>query len=220
MTLSRYSAGLGIVPAMAKYDAEQRRRALRAFMKERGLSVLGWAKRAGISEGGLRDFLSGRNATLTDRTYAALAQAVDTTVDVLRGDSLPPAEIPLWGHAGAGDAVHPFDGEERTPLEMVEAPPGLRDGGALIVKGDSMLPRWADGDVLFFETAQRPPSEMLNRICVLRVKNGPYLVKRLTPGTRRGRYHLVSVNPAMPVLKDQAVEWAAAIAWTRHDGQN
>ncbi|MGE0154780.1 MAG: S24 family peptidase [Reyranellaceae bacterium] len=205
---------------MKNYDAEKRRTALRRLMKERGLSVNGWAKAAGLSEGGLRDFLSGKSSSLTDRTYVKLANAVSLPASVLRGDEAAPTELPLWGYAGAGEIVHPFDGDDPPPLETVEAPPGLKNGAAVIVRGDSMLPRMQDGDVIFFELRELPPERLLNEECVVRLAasagaQGPILVKKLTRGTKKNRYHLVSVNPAVPPMEDQAVAWAAAIMWIR-----
>lgn len=200
---------------MAGYDADKRRAALRRVMKERGLTLNGWAVAAGLSEGGLRDFFNGKSNSLTDKTYVKLAAAIDVSPDVLRGDAREPIELPLWGYAGAGEKVHPFDGDDAPPIDTVEAPPGLKNGAAVIVRGESMLPRLQDGDVLFFELRESDPMRLLNEECVLRVKDGPWLVKRLTRGTRRNRYHLVSINPAVPVMEDQLVEWAAAIQWIR-----
>ncbi len=205
---------------MANFNADQRRKAIRAFMAQRNLNVHSWSKQAKLADSTLRNFLDGLSETLTDKSLQKLANAVGRPVSEIIGIESPPTELPLWGYAGAGEIVHPFEGDDPPPLELVEAPPGLKNGAAVIVRGDSMLPRMQDGDVLFFELRESPPERFLNEECVLRLATagnapGPILVKRLTRGTRRNRFHLVSVNPAVPVMEDQPVAWAAAIQWIR-----
>lgn len=58
------------------YNPEAWRTALKSYMASERLSVNGWAKRAGISEGGFRNFLSGRNKSLSVETLEKLAAAV------------------------------------------------------------------------------------------------------------------------------------------------
>lgn len=189
-------------------------------MTRKQLRAFPWATAAKVNEATVRNFLAGRTDSLNDSTYAKLARAADVSVAELIGEEIPPTELPLWGYAGAGEIVHPFDGDEPVPLETVEAPPGLKNGAAVIVRGDSMLPRMQDGDVIFFELREMPPERLLNEECVVRLaagrdSPGPILVKKLTRGTKKNRYHLVSVNPAVPVMEDRAVAWAAAIMWIR-----
>lgn len=69
--------------AMSESD-DRTRAAIRAFMRARKLKPRPWALRAGVSEGALRNYLSGRSATLTTRTVERLAKAADASVtDVL-----------------------------------------------------------------------------------------------------------------------------------------
>lgn len=70
----------GILPAdMAKKKdprAERKRRALQAFMDRHGLTVTGWARKADISEGTLRNFLKGTSSSLNQSTVDKLAEAI------------------------------------------------------------------------------------------------------------------------------------------------
>jgi len=59
--------------------ALQRRRDLENFITARGLKVTPWAKRAGVAEGTVRNFLAGRSATLTQATVEALAAAAEVS---------------------------------------------------------------------------------------------------------------------------------------------
>lgn len=205
---------------MVDYNAERRRAALRRIMKEFGLSVNGWAVKAKVAESALREFLNDESKSLSDRTYAKLAAAIDRSPEYVRGESSAPADLPLWGYAGAGERIHLFDGDNPPPLEMIEAPPGLQNGAAVIVRGDSMMPRLRQGDVIFFEQEHMPPERLLNQECVVQLPGGTILVKQLSRGSRRNRYHLVSINPSVRVMEDEAVEWAAPIQWIRRGQGN
>lgn len=203
---------------MAKDQSDRLRASLLEFMKLRDMSMRGWANQAGVSPSGLRDFLSGRNRTITDLTLSRLAAASNVDAAVLRGEASMP--IPLHGYIGAGDVLHQFDGDERPPLDFIERPPGLSNGAAVIVRGDSMVPIYFDGDVLFYEQKELAPERALGRECI--VQTAPQdggmaqlLVKRLLKGSRRHRYHLVSVNPAVPAMEDRAVAWVAKIKWVK-----
>lgn len=73
-------------------DAEELRRRLTEFMQSKGLTVTGWAKRAGVTEGALRAFLGRRSKTLTHATLLALANAVQEPLPtLLAGKS-------IWGN--------------------------------------------------------------------------------------------------------------------------
>jgi hypothetical protein len=48
----------------------------------------------------------------------------------------------------------------------------------------------------------------------VRLKSGELLLKRVLPGTKRGRYHLVSVGASGRDAQDQAIEALSTIEWT------
>lgn len=200
---------------MAQTDVDRRRKALKKYIDSNKLKILPWAKEAGVSEAAVRLFIKGRTESLNETTYRKLAKARGVTVGVLLGEEAAPKELPLWGYAGAGDVVHQFDGDELRPADLVEAPPGLEDGAAVMVRGDSMLPRLQDGDVIFFEMKEMPADRLLNEECVVRLADGKVFVKRLRRGTRKNRFHLVSINPAVPMIENQPVAWASAIQWIK-----
>ncbi len=181
-------------------------------------SAAAFAARHGLSEVTYRSHENGvraltlpaakRYAKLLKRDFAWLLTGQEPA-------AAPAPELPLFGYAGAGAQVFPFDGNT-DPVDYVPAPPDLERGAAVIVKGDSMLPRFADGDTLYFDRGQTPIEFAIGRECVVQVENGPVLVKRVERGTRKGRFHLMSINPAVPTLEDQRLTWAAEIRWTRN----
>jgi hypothetical protein len=212
---------ISTMAAMAKnpYNAESRRRVLQAFIDRNRLKVQTWTKSSGMSESVVRHFLEGRSESMSDRTYARLAAGASKLLErqidssALRGEPPPPVEIPIHHYIGAGDEVHPIDGD--SPFDYTEAPPGFETGAAGIVRGDSMRPIFEPGDVLFWRLLERPPTEPPKRAVIVKVKDGPLFVKKLLPGTRKGYHYLLSVNPNTPVLADQPVEAIARIGWVK-----
>ena len=205
------------------YNPDQRRRALKLFMAENGLQPKAWARAAEINETALWPFMNSKTNALRDDTYEALATAATKLLKrpvraaTLRGESPVSIEIPLGHYVGAGDEVH-LVGED--VLDYTPAPPGFEKGAAAIVRGDSMRPIYDPGDVLYYLHQEPPPpfKELPQRAVIVQVKDGPLFVKKLLPGTRRGRYHLLSVNPLTPILQDQQIEAIARIGWVKPGG--
>lgn len=204
------------------YNAQQRRNALATFMAETGLQPKEWARRSGLSESALWPFMKSKTQALGDDTYELLAVGASKILKrpiraaTLRGEPPVAIEIPIGHYVGAGDEVHLFDGDDST-VDWTGAPPGFEKGAAAIVRGDSMRPMYDDGDILFYLTQEPPPpvKDLPQRPVIVQVKDGPIFVKRLLPGTKRGRYHLLSLNPLTPLLQDQPVLSIARIGWVK-----
>lgn len=202
------------------YSPDQRRHALQSFMDAHNLQPKAWARAAGLSESTLWPFLKGKKTNaLGDDTYEVLADAATellarpVAAGELRGEPPAHVEIPVAHYVGAGDQVHIIDGD--SALDYTEAPPGFAKGAAAIVHGDSMRPTFDAGDVLFYRQLEKPPKKLPRRAVIVKVKDGPLLVKKLLVGSKRGRYHLLSVNPLTPTLEDQPVEAIARIGWIK-----
>lgn len=121
--------------------------------------------------------------------------------------------IRIDGIVGAGCQVHPIDDDG---LDDVEAPPGVTDEArALLVRGDSMIPAFYDGDVVIYDHP-RPWGELARYAgeeCVVKTDDGRRAVKVLVPGKDIRRWTLYSYN-AEPWV-DVLLEWAAPVVWTR-----
>ncbi len=124
------------------------------------------------------------------------------------------ATVPIRHYVGAGDEVHLFDDDER--LGDTAAPPGFEKGSAVIVRGSSMRPLYVPGDVLFFKMREEPPKKDLpKRAVIVQVTDGPLYLKKILPGTKKGLFHLISVNPTTPELLDRHIDSIARIGWIR-----
>ena len=89
-------------------DADRLREGLSRFLKSRRLTISGWCQRAGITEGTLRSFLSGRSKTLTHATLAALAYAAREPITaLLSGRS-------VWGNTEVIDVTVEVRATERS----------------------------------------------------------------------------------------------------------
>lgn len=193
--------------------SERRRRALQAYINAHHLVRSTWAREAGVSETSLRWFLSGKTRSLNEETYRKLAANRKVPIGVLRGEESGIPEVPVRSYVGAGAEVVPFD--EDDPIDIVEAPPGMEESEAMVVRGDSGRPMFADGDVLF----PAPPSTEIARhigsVVVLQLRDGRRTLKRLLRGSKKDRWRLISVNPDVPPLEDQIVSWVAPIPWVK-----
>lgn len=126
------------------------------------------------------------------------------------------ATVPVVGFIGANPAEQVEFTDQGGELERIEAPPGAHDGFAVEIRGNSMAPRFFDGDKVFYSRAKGlDPRAFLNKDCVVRLRDGRTLLKRVEPGSRRGVFSLRSYNPAMPTIPDAPVEWVAPVVWVR-----
>lgn len=124
------------------------------------------------------------------------------------------ATVPIRHYVGAGDEVHLFDDDER--LGDAAAPPGYEKGSAVIVRGESMMPHFVPGDMLFFRMREEPPKKDLpKRAVIVQVTDGPLFLKRILPGSKKGLFHLISVNPTTPEMLDRHIDSIARIGWIK-----
>jgi len=95
---------------------------------------------------------------------------------------------------------------------------------ALVVCGDSMLPKYEPGDVIYIRRDHDGVlPAYLNRYCAVHLSDGGTYLKILAPGSAANRYTLRSLNAADMV--DVEVTWAAPVlfvmpALTRHEAAN
>jgi phage repressor protein C with HTH and peptisase S24 domain len=182
-----------------------------------GLSQAEIARRAStsktkVSQQNVQQLLDGRNKT--SKHLPAIAEVLGVDIGWLltsKGSSLRKTKTPVICYIGAGAEMHPIDDHPQGQgLDEVDAPFGIGDCVAAIVKGDSMLPMMKDGWLVFWSREHMGvPEECLGQTCVVAVQNGPTLVKELHRGSRKGLYNLLSWNA--PPRLDVKLAWAAKI---------
>lgn len=122
-----------------------------------------------------------------------------------------PRMIQIVGYVGAGAVVHAIDdhakgaGLDEVPCPWAELGPSTV---AVKVRGDSMVPAYYNGDILFYDTNHVDFTHLLGRECVVALKDGRRFVKELRR-TQTGQWYLHSHNsePIVGVL----IEWAAKV---------
>ena len=113
------------------------------------------------------------------------------------------------GYVGAGAEILPFDDHSPGSLEEVDIPPGVPDDAVLvIVRGDSMYPRYFENEMLFYVRRTDDPHEHIGRECVVALKDGRMLVKILRRATD-GLFNLESWNA--PTIEAVAIQWASPV---------
>ena len=124
------------------------------------------------------------------------------------------ARIPVVGYIGGGQEVFAIDDHEKGGgIDEIEAPPGLENGIALIIRGDSMAPKYEDGDIVVIEKVFLDLTSMLGRTCYVKLTDGRCYLKILTAGSRPNRYTLRSADGSG--IPDVVIEQAYPIAWVK-----
>lgn len=204
---------------MQKEINEQRRLALQKFITDviEGRfkkSRTWWCEQSGIAEGTVRNFINGKNTSLSDYTYQKLAKSAGVKVSQLLGEEKYISLVPLIGYVERGAIVNIMknyaNGEY---IEMVDAPPEVAgDIVALQIKGNGMMPIYNDGDKVFYSQEKSLSDEdCLGRQCVVKVQDGDIHLCSVMRGSRFGLYTLYPYNAS--IMPDVSIEWAAPVQW-------
>ncbi len=181
-------------------------RRLAAFMKDRGFNQRSLAIAANLNETAVRDILIGRSRSPRYATLAALASVLKCTVAELAGE-VPPADgltpphelseafpvtapatgardVEVLGVAVGGSSGHGDFSFNGTVVDHVRRPPGLIDKPglfAIYVTGDSMSPRFDEGELIFVDEARQPAigDDVVVELHGADGQPGPCYVKRL-----------------------------------------
>lgn len=152
-------------------------------------------------------------------TLVTIAAALSVRVGELFDDAKP---IAVAGKVGAGAKVPLYDAYAKGDgLYHVACPADLPHDAHVVaveVEGDSMVPIYQNGDVLFYSReVMGVPNEALGRICVCEDSNGDVWVKHVKPGSEPGKFHLISINPMTDNMFDRELKWAAPVQlhWPR-----
>lgn len=128
---------------------------------------------------------------------------------LLFGRTAGAAVIPVLGDVGPGGIVREASREQ--PVEMVEGPPDMRkDAAAIKIMGDSMYPRYLDGDILVYKQ-NSSFIEASGRECLVELSDGTKMLRIMH--MNNGVVTLDGINT--PPLHDASVAWVAPISWVK-----
>ena len=181
-------------------------------MIERGL------EKTGKSKGGLAEAMGVRPGAVSE-LFSGIrlikASEIEPIIEYLELNS-----VPIMGRVGAGAVIEPE--HEQVPPEglgEVELPfPIAEETIAFEVAGDSMLPKYGNGDVIVVFREQRHPlSSFYGEEAAVRLKTGERYLKTIERGKSATLVNLTSFN-AKPI-SGVKLEWIGEICVTLPRGQ-
>jgi repressor LexA len=181
-------------------------------MIERGLA------KPGKTKGGLAAAMGVRPGAVSEilaDTRLIKATELQPIIDYLELNS-----VPIMGRVGAGAVIEPE--HEQVPPEglgEVELPfPIAEETIAFEVAGDSMLPKYENGDIIVVYREQRHPvSSFYGEEAAVRLKTGERYLKTIERGRSATMVNLTSFN-AKPI-NGVKLEWIGEICVTLPRGQ-
>lgn len=196
-----------ISPMANSPDISQIRASIEREMEAKGFSRRSLSSAAGLSQTTVRDLLD-RTENPGIGTLHKIAEALQIPFESINGSQ----QVPLLGEVGAGGVVAYFKDDHEA--EFAPRPP-LAPGPlmALAVKGDSMLPKYEPGDVIYVRRDHDGVlPAYLGRYCAVHLVDGGTYLKILSAGSKPGRYTLRSLNAAD--MENCEVVWAAPVLFT------
>ncbi|MEC9067840.1 MAG: S24 family peptidase [Pseudomonadota bacterium] len=188
-------------------DIASIREALRAVMTQKNIAPTTLSQRVGTNKSLVKDLLE-KTDDVRLSTLVKLAGALDVSVDRL----LARPRVPVVGYIGAGGTVVFEDiGEVLEPDHTVPAAPGVSGKlVALLVRGDSMLPKYKDGDIIYIQRQHEGVlPDYIGEDCAIRLETGETYLKQLAKGSGDGLFTLRSLNAAD--IEDVEVAWATPV---------
>lgn len=182
-----------------------------------GRSLRSVATSSDVSYEQLKGLRQGKAASTNVDDAVKVARSFGATVDDFLTGRLgnDATTIPVVGHVGAGAEVELFDAFEKGDGHYrVTCPPQLGPRGIVAVEvvGDSMMPVYPPGSVLFYSRdALGIPTEAIGRICVCEDTDGKAWVKQIRPGRDEGTFTLISMNPDHDHRHGVSLKWAAVV---------
>lgn len=186
---------------------------VRAAREQRGWSQTELGRRAGVTGQAIQSIEAGR--VKKPQNLTAIATALGLTSNyLLDGTQSNVNMVPVVGIAQAGTGVVDYSMGQGN-LGEVEAPDDSSERTvALEVRGDSMGGRIEDGDTVFYDDRREPVTpDLYGRVCVIGLRSGNIVIKKLMAGSKPGHFHLLSYN-SVPQF-DVPVEWAAKVTSIR-----
>jgi repressor LexA len=176
-----------------------------AAMIERGLertgkSKGGLAKAMGVRAGAVSEILSGIRLIKASE-IAPITEYLELNF------------VPIMGRVGAGAVIEP-DNEQVPPggIGEIELPfPIAEETVAFEVSGDSMLPKYENGDVIVVYREQRHPlSSFYGEEAAVRLKSGERYLKTIERGKAPNQVNLTSFNAK--AINGVKLDWIGEIA--------
>jgi phage repressor protein C with HTH and peptisase S24 domain len=161
------------------------------------------AKKSGLGDTSIRDLLDNPERDIKLGTLHKVAGGLEVSIEELVNSGA----LRVVGSIGAGGSII----YEEAIGATVPRPPGVAGPvEPLEVRGDSMLPRYSSGDVIYISKEHDGVEEAdIGAYCVVRLSSGETYVKILARGSKPGLFTLRSLNAAD--IEDVELDWATPV---------
>lgn len=210
----------GYFPHMTEQHRDAFVRGLKIIMDADQWKMKPLSLAAGMGESAVRDLFRNESSPKVANAVAlakAVGRSVDEIVQIGTEGMIEAvaASVAVAGRVGAGAQVDLVDAYEKGDgLFRVAVPDGVSPRGivAVEVEGDSMVPIYQPGEILFYsrETVG-VPTEAIGRICVCEDDTGKAWVKVVRVGREEGTFSLISLNPEAENMHGVRLKWAAPV---------
>jgi transcriptional regulator with XRE-family HTH domain len=188
---------------------------VRERREAKGWSQSELARRVGVKPQTIQSIEAGK--TQKPANIVKIAEALSVTAEFLMspenggaGDGHNQSTTPVIGVVQAGTAAIDYSIGQGELGEVERPPMATFNTVALEVRGDSMGGRIEHGDVVYYDERREPvTADLFGRLCIVGASDGRVMLKKLQPGSRPGRFHLISYS-ADPEF-DVPVDWAAKV---------
>lgn len=193
---------------------------IREIRKAKGLTIEALAEAAGLSVTYVGRIEKGER-NLSVKNINVFANALDVSPSDLLTQHLTSQRnvVAVMGRIGAGAEIMPD--EEQIPadgLYEIETPFPLPDDAlAFEVTGESMWPRYDEGDIIICWRHGDSADEVLGWEAAVKTLEGRRYLKRVLRGAEPGTYDLESHNA--PPIRGVRLVWVAAIQSVIRSGQ-
>ncbi len=193
---------------------------LHEIRNDRGLTIEQVAEATGLSVSYVSRLENGER-NLSVKNMNLFAHALGATPSEILPQEVPRNRnvVRVMGKIGAGAEISPD--EEQVPPEglyEVETPFSLPDDAlAFEVKGESMWPRYDDGDIVICWSQSLVADEVLGWEAAVKTVDGRRFLKRVLRGSEAGTYDLESHNA--PPIRSVQLAWVSSIQSVIRSGQ-
>ncbi len=118
----------------------------------------------------------------------------------------------ISGYVGAGQEFHYFEQDTGNLVSLII---GNDEVLAFEVRGESMLPAYRSGDIVFVSSFTKRFDDVVGDECLVRLEDGRHLLKIVEPGSRKGLITLLSWNTE-PIRDIQMHSAAPVVAVKRN----
>lgn len=149
-----------------------------------------------------------------DSTWSKHIPVLQEFFQVTPTEALTRPSVPVIGYVGAGAEIFPIDDHSQgAGFDEIPAPPGVFRAIALVIKGDSMWPRYQEGDVVVIDKEQYSFDSLIGKTCYILLEDGRSFLKILQSSKTKGFWDLISHNA--PPIEGVLIDRAYPVSWVK-----